>query len=87
LFEGSDACVAPVLSMDEAPQHAHAQARQGFVTLDGITQPAAAPRFDRSVPPAPTSPPEPGAHTDALLAEAGFSHEQIAALRAAKVVA
>ncbi len=87
LFEGSDACVAPVLSMDEAPQHAHAQARQGFVTLDGITQPAAAPRFDRSVPPPPTSPPEPGAHTDAVLSEAGFSNDQIAALRAAKVVA
>lgn len=45
LLEGTDACFAPVLSMAEAPAHAHLQARGTFVTLDGITQPAPAPRF------------------------------------------
>ena len=45
VFDGSDACVAPVLTMAEAPQHPHNVARGTFVELDGVTQPAAAPRF------------------------------------------
>jgi alpha-methylacyl-CoA racemase len=49
LLEGSDACVAPVLTLAEAPLHPHAQARRSFVqTADGHWQPAAAPRFSRS---------------------------------------
>ena len=48
LLEGTDACVAPVLSMTEAPQHPHNKARQNFVTIDGIEQPAPAPRFSRT---------------------------------------
>ncbi len=48
VFEGSDACVAPVLSIDEAPRHPHAMARNTFVVLDGVTQPAPVPRFDRT---------------------------------------
>ena len=47
LFEGSDACVAPVLSMAEAPHHPHNRDRAAFVELDGVTQPAPAPRFER----------------------------------------
>ena len=47
VFEGTDACVAPVLTMIEATQHPHLVARSTFVTVDGITQPAAAPRFFR----------------------------------------
>ncbi len=86
LFAGSDACVAPVLSMQEAPQHAHAQARAGFVAVDGLLQPAAAPRFERSQPATPSGPPEPGDHTDAVLAEAGYLPTEIQALRAAGVV-
>ena len=54
LMEGSDVCFAPVLDWDEAPQHAHNQARQTFVTVDGVVQPAPAPRFDRT----PTAPPQ-----------------------------
>jgi alpha-methylacyl-CoA racemase len=45
LLEGSDACVAPVLSMAEAPHHPHNSARGTFVERDGVVQPAAAPRF------------------------------------------
>lgn len=45
LFEGTDVCFAPVLSMTEAPSHPHNRARQAFVTRDGIAQPAPAPRF------------------------------------------
>ena len=82
-LEGSDACFAPVLDFAEAPQHRHAQARGGFVTVDGITQPAPAPRFDRSTPDTVRAAPAPGAHTDQVLAEAGFTAEEIAALHAA----
>jgi alpha-methylacyl-CoA racemase len=85
LFEGSDACVAPVLSFAEAPAHAHAKARQGFVTIDGVTQPGPAPRFDRSRAPQPRRAPDVGQHTRELLAEAGFEAAAIDALLAAGV--
>ena len=48
IFEGTDACVTPVLSMAEAPEHPHNQARGTFVDVDGIVQPGAAPRFSRT---------------------------------------
>jgi len=51
-MEGSDVCFAPVLDWDEAPQHPHNLARQSFVTVDGVVQPAPAPRFS-ATPPAP----------------------------------
>ena len=80
-LEGSDACFAPVLSLEEAPRHAHAQARGAFVTLDGVVQPAPAPRFGRSVPGTPRPAPVIGVHTEAVLAEAGYTPDEIAALR------
>jgi alpha-methylacyl-CoA racemase len=48
LFEGSDACVAPVLALDEAPAHPHLRAREVYVERDGVVQPAPAPRFSRT---------------------------------------
>ena len=80
LLEGSDACFAPVLDFDEAPRHRHAQARGAFVTVDGVPQPAPAPRFDRSVPDAPRAAPRVGAHTREVLAEAGLDAAAIDAL-------
>ena len=50
IFEGTDACVAPVLSLSEAPEHNHMKARNSFVEVDGITQPAPAPRFSNTTP-------------------------------------
>ena len=50
LMLGSDVCYAPVLSLAEAPKHAHNQARQTFIEIDGVVQPAPAPRFSRTVP-------------------------------------
>lgn len=85
LLEGTDVCFAPVLRIDEVAQHPHAVARGGYIDLNGITQPAPAPRFSRSQPNTPTPPVKPGTHTDILLAEAGFSADEIAALRAAGV--
>ena len=82
LLEGSDACFAPVLTLAEAAEHPHARERAAFVDIGGVRQPAPAPRFSRSTPSTPTAAPEAGAHTEAVLAEAGFSAEEIAALLA-----
>lgn len=85
VLEGSDACFAPVLDFAEAPQHPHAVARQGFVTIDGVPQPAPAPRFDRSQPELPRAAPQVGQHTREVLAEAGIEAAAIDALLAAGV--
>lgn len=53
VFEGTESCFAPVLTLEEAPHHPHLQARATYVAVDGITQPAPAPRFSRSVLPTP----------------------------------
>jgi alpha-methylacyl-CoA racemase len=81
LLEGSDACLAPVLSVTEAPRHPHAQARAAFVEVGGVTQAAPAPRFSRSIAQAPTAAPVAGAHSEAVLLEAGFARDEIDALR------
>lgn len=73
VFDGSDACVAPVLSMSEAPSHPQLAARGSFVDIDGTTAPAPAPRFSRT-PGAVQGPPAPvGEHTRATLTEWGVS--------------
>ncbi|MEP9370328.1 CaiB/BaiF CoA-transferase family protein [Xanthobacter sp. VNH20] len=56
LLEGTDACFAPVLNVAEAPGHPHMQARRVFVEIDGVTQPAPAPRFSRTPPADPVAP-------------------------------
>ncbi len=71
LLEGTDVCFAPVLSFAEAPQHPHMQARGTFVTVDGIVQPAPAPRFSRTVPDLP-SPPDQSADTDVAAVAAAW---------------
>ena len=81
LFEGSDACVAPVLSLDEAPDHPHHRARQAFLDVAGTRQPAPAPRFSRSAPGLPRPQPKVGADTEAVLRDFGFSASEIEALR------
>ena len=85
LLEGSDACVAPVLSMDEAPEHPHNRARGTFIELDGVIQPAPAPRFSRSVPAQPR-PPVAGSTGEDVLADWGFTPEAIAGLRQAGAI-
>ncbi|MBC7941082.1 MAG: CoA transferase [Chitinophagaceae bacterium] len=80
LLEGSDACLAPVLSFDEAPEHPHARQRSAFVTVDGVVQPAPAPRFDRSPCGTPRPAPGVGQHTRQVLTEVGMSAADIDAL-------
>lgn len=82
LLEGTDACFAPVLSLSEAPAHAHNRARSSFIEVDGITQPAPAPRYSATALDAPRAPVDPGADTDAVLRELGYSPQRIRGLRA-----
>jgi len=82
LLEGTDTCFAPVLDLDEAPRHPHHQARGTYVQVDGITQPAPAPRFS-ATPAGPCQPVRPAAaDTQALLAELGYGESEIARLLA-----
>jgi alpha-methylacyl-CoA racemase len=83
LFEGSDACVAPVLSLADAPRHPHALARRSFVPVDGVMQPVAAPRFSRTENATPTAPQPP---TAAALRNWGLDLAEIETLRADGVV-
>jgi alpha-methylacyl-CoA racemase len=86
MLEGTDACVAPVLTMDEAPLHRQLHARQTFIEVEGVVQPAPAPRFSRTVPETPTPPQEASReNTDAALA-AWIAPAEIAELRAAGIL-
>jgi alpha-methylacyl-CoA racemase len=76
-LEGTDACFAPVLSFAEAPQHAHASTRAGFVTVDGVVQPAPAPRFTRTPAAHPQPAPAVGQQTAVVLTECGFTPAEI----------
>lgn len=76
VFAGTDACVTPVLSMTEAPDHPHNRARDVFVEVGGITEPAPAPRFDRSAPDGPVPARPVGADTHEILGELGYPAER-----------
>ena len=76
-FQGTDACVAPVLTMTEAFAHPHLAARQTYVERDGMTQPAPAPRFSRTAPSLTTPPPaRPGQDTREALGAWGITDVQ-----------
>jgi alpha-methylacyl-CoA racemase len=77
VFAGSDACVAPVLSMTEAPNHPHLAARGTYVAREDRIEPAPAPRFDRTPARLGDGPPVPGRHTRELLAELGLDTERL----------
>ncbi|HEY5185746.1 MAG TPA: CaiB/BaiF CoA-transferase family protein [Actinomycetes bacterium] len=79
-FAGTDACVAPVLSLTEAPAHPHLAARGVFADVSGSPQPVVAPRFSRTPGLPPTPERQPGQDTDAALEAWGFTAEEIQAL-------
>jgi alpha-methylacyl-CoA racemase len=87
IMEGTDVCFAPVLGMDEAPEHPHLKHRGTFLEFADTTQPAPAPRFSRTAPEISRPPPCPGQHTDEALVEWGFTKGEIAELREQGVVA
>jgi alpha-methylacyl-CoA racemase len=86
IMEGTDVCFAPVLSVFEAPDHPHNRARDTFVNVDGMVQPAPSPRFSRTRPEISHAARAPGADTDSVLSAAGFSSDEVAGLRAAGVI-
>ena len=86
IMEGSDVCFAPVLSIFEAPDHPHNKHRNGFLNIDGVVQPAPAPRFSRTAPEVRHGPRMEGQDSEAVLSAAGFSAEKIAELKASKVI-
>lgn len=73
VFEGTDACVAPVLSFAEVPMHPHIAARGTIITIDGVPQAAPAPRFSRTSPTPPT--PNSTAQAAEVLADWGASSQ------------
>ncbi len=86
LLEGTDVCFAPVLDFDEAVQHPHNAARETFIEVGGVTQPAPAPRFSKTPSEVHSMPPSKGEHGVDILAEAGFSAAEIEALKAESVI-
>jgi alpha-methylacyl-CoA racemase len=87
LMEGTDVCFAPVLDMSEAPKHPHNIERKTFIDLEGVTQPAPAPRFSRTEPEVVSSPSVVGEHTDEVLTSIGLSDEDINTLKTSGAVA
>merc|ERR1712232_312776 len=79
IMEYSDICFAPVLTMSEAPNHPHAKARNAFVDIDGVTQPAPTPRFSNTATSTPSAPPDVGADTVAVLSAAGMDVDRLLA--------
>ncbi len=86
IMEGTDVCFAPVLDLQEAPEHPHMKARDTFVEVAGVVQPAPAPRFSRTPPELQRPPSFEGQHTSEILTELGFSSERISALRDVKAI-
>ena len=85
VFENTDACVAPILSPDEAFVHPANVERGVFTEINGVHQPVGAPRFSRTVNDLPKAPPAVGENTDEILAAVGMSADEIAEARAAGV--
>jgi alpha-methylacyl-CoA racemase len=87
ILEGTDACFAPVLSIEEASEHPHLRERGTFVEVAGALQPGPAPRFSRTPGRISGPPPHAGQHTDEALADWGIPVDEIARLRGSKVIA
>ncbi|RZV45279.1 MAG: CoA transferase [Acidimicrobiia bacterium] len=86
-LEGTDVCFAPVLSVDEAAAHPHNLARETFIKVAGVLQPAPAPRFSRTSTDDPVPPVDAGADTAVVLAGLGLSSDEIAGLLDRRVIA
>lgn len=86
LLDGTDACFAPVLNLEEAPLHPHNASRNTFVSIDGQWQPAPAPRFSRSVPEANFTAAINGAHSSEILSDSGYSETEIMKLRGTGII-
>lgn len=86
LLEGTDACFAPVLTTNEYISHPHSADRQAFIDINGVTNPAPAPRFSLNPSKLSRVPPKAGENSVEVLKEWGVSDEQVATLRAEKII-
>jgi alpha-methylacyl-CoA racemase len=86
IMEGSEVCFAPVLNMLEAPNHPHNRHRGTFVDVDGVVQPAPAPRFSRTPSKIQRPPARPGEHTEEALKEWGFNASELERLRSSGAI-
>jgi alpha-methylacyl-CoA racemase len=86
IMEGSDVCFAPVLSLEEAPAHPHNARRNAFIKVEGVIQPAPAPRFSRTPGGVEHSPAVPGEHSREVLRDWGFTSEEVEGLAAAHAI-
>lgn len=87
IMDATDVCFAPVLNLDEAPRHPHNAARKTFVEVEGVVQPAPAPRFSETPGAIQGPPPAIGAHDREALGDWGFSAAEIDALKASGALA
>ena len=87
IYEGTDACVAPILSIPEALEHPHNVERGTFVEVAGVAQPGPAPRFARTPAAIVGPPPHAGQHTDDVLTDLGADADRIAKLKASGAIA
>jgi alpha-methylacyl-CoA racemase len=86
IMEGSEVCFAPVLNMAEAPKHPHNVHRGTFVEVEGVPQPAPAPRFSRTPSAIQRPPARPGEHTEEAMRDWGFSAAELEQLRGAGAI-
>jgi alpha-methylacyl-CoA racemase len=86
VFEGSDACVAPVLSPSEAPNHPHMKARGTFTEVAGVVQPAPSPRFGVTPGSIRRPPPNPGQDGDEALVDWGLEPNEVVELRTSRAI-
>lgn len=85
-LENSDSCFAPVLSLGEAPKHPHNAERQTFIDIDGVVQPAPAPRFSKTPATVPSSPDSPASNTEAVLRDLGYTSDEIDVMKASGAI-
>jgi alpha-methylacyl-CoA racemase len=87
IMEGTDVCFAPILNFMDAPKHPASVARNSYIEIDGMVQPAPAPRFSRTPSEVKNGGSEPGQDTDSVLADMGFGEQELASLRTAGAIA
>ena len=86
LLENTDVCFGPVLSLQEAQNHRHNQARGTFINIADTMQGAPAPRFSGTPASTPMQPPIAGEHNEEVFSEWGFNQEEIASLKSSGAI-